>query len=281
MRIDSHQHFWQLSRFEYPWMDASLGALLHDFGPEDLQPLLDAAGIDHTVLVQSISSLDETLWLLQLAGDDPVIAGVVGWVDLTDPNVDAVLDEFAYDPKFVGVRHQVHDEVDDRWLLRDDVLHGLSRLVARHCAFDLLLRPRHLPAAIEVARRLPELPLVVDHMAKPSIAKSSIARVGWDDWAGPLAELAAFPNVACKLSGMVTEADRQRWQPADLRPYIDHALECFGPERLMFGSDWPVCLLAGSYQQVHEALVANLGSLSPDEQAQIFGYTAARMYSLA
>ena len=275
MRIDAHQHFWQIDRFDYPWMDPGFDALRRDFGPDDLQPLIDACGVEHTVLVQTIASLDATQWFLQLAGDDPVIAGVVGWVDLTDPRIDATLEGLAPDPKFVGVRHQVHDEPDDAWLLRDDVLFGLSRLVEWRCAFDLLIRQRHIAAGVEVARRLPELPLVVDHLAKPAIASR-----GWDDWAAPLAELAACPNVACKLSGMITEADWRSWQPADLRPYVDHALACFGPERLMYGSDWPVCLVAGDYQQVFDALQQNLAGLSDRQREEIYCGTAARMYSL-
>ena len=276
MRIDAHHHFWQLSRFRYPWMGPELGRLRRDFGPNDLRPLLAARAIDHTVLVQTISSPEETRWFLQLATQHDWIAGVVGWVDLTDPGIDRVLDELTRHPKFVGVRHQVHDETDDRWLLRDDVRAGLARLAARAIPYDLLLRPRHLPVAVELARALPGLPLVVDHVAKPQIAMR-----GWDDWAQPLAELAACPQVACKLSGMITEADWSHWQPADLRPYVEHALASLGPQRLMFGSDWPVCLLAGSYAQAHDALVECVGALSPAEQSEIFGGAAARVYGLA
>jgi L-fuconolactonase len=275
MRIDSHHHFWQLDRFRYPWMTPDLVPLLRSFGPDELQPLLARHGFDRSVLVQTISSLDETRWFLQLADEHDWIAGVVGWVDLTDPALAETLDQFAAHPKFVGVRHQVHDEVDDRWLVRDDVLRGLAGLAARSIPYDLLLRPQHLPCAIEVARRLPQLTLAVDHIAKPAIA-----RRGWDDWATPIAELAALPNVTCKLSGMITEANWTNWQNDDLRPYVNRVLDCFGPARLMFGSDWPVCLLAGSYAQVVEALDRNLESLSSSEKEQLFGQTAARVYGL-
>ncbi len=275
MRIDAHHHFWQLDRFRYPWMTPDLEPLLRDYGPADLQPLLAAHHVDRSVLVQTISSLDETRWFLQLSERHEFIAGVVGWVDLTDPALDQMLDELAPHPKFVGVRHQVHDEPDDRWLLRDDVLRGLAQLAARSIPYDLLLRPRHIPAAIEVALALPELSLVVDHIAKPAIAHR-----GWDDWAKPFAKLAKHPNVTCKLSGMITEADWQQWQPGDLRPYVDHALSCFGAERLMFGSDWPVCLLAGGYGRVVAALEENLAGLSDAERADVFGGTAVRVYGL-
>jgi L-fuconolactonase len=170
----------------------------------------------------------------------------------------------------------VHDEPDDRWLVRDDVLRGLAKLATRAVPYDLLLRPRHLSVAAGVAEALPELSLVVDHIAKPQIACA-----GWDDWAEPLAKLARHPNVTCKLSGMVTEADWRHWQPGDLHPYVDHALSCFGPERLMFGSDWPVCLLAGDYGRVVGALEENLAGLSASEQAEVFGGTAARVYGLS
>ncbi|MEX2114588.1 MAG: amidohydrolase family protein [Pirellulales bacterium] len=276
MRIDAHHHCWQLDRFNYPWMTPDLKPLLRNFGPGDLHPLLAIQRFDRSVLVQTISSLDETRWFLELAERHDWIAGVVGWVDLTDPTLDNTLDELQRHPKFVGVRHQVHDEPDPRWLVRDDVLGGLARLAGRAIPYDLLVRPQHLPAAIEVARRLPELSLVIDHVAKPAITSG-----GWDDWAAPFAELAAHPNVSCKLSGMITEADWQRWQPSDLRPYLEHALDCFTPERLMFGSDWPVCLLAGSYAQVVAALEKNLAALPAAQQAAVFGGTAVRVYGLA
>jgi L-fuconolactonase len=276
MRVDAHHHFWQLDRFKYPWMGGDdLKPIRRNFLPGDLQPLLARQKLDRSVLVQTISSLDETRWFLKLAAEQRFIGGVVGWVDLTDPMLDRTLDELVANPRFVGVRHQVHDEPDDRWLLRPNVARGLSRLAARKIPYDLLLRPRHLAAATEVARVHPELPLVLDHIAKPAIAER-----GWDDWAQPLVQLAAHPNVSCKLSGMITEAKWDRWQPNDLTPYIDHALECFGPGRLMFGSDWPVCLLAGSYERVVEALETNLATLSKKEQSAIFGETATRVYGL-
>ncbi len=281
-RIDAHHHFWQIGKYQYPWITRETPVLDHDFGPAELRPLLDEQTIDRSILVQTIASLDETWWFLELAADNPWIAGVVGWVDLIDPNVGATLDLLSarFGERLVGVRHNLHDEPDDRWILREDVLRGLRAVAERDLAYDLLIRPRHLPFAAELAATIPDLRLVIDHLAKPPIANPSIATRSFDDWSNGLAALAKWPNVYCKLSGMITEADPQRWQPADLRPYIDHAIEAFGVERLMFGSDWPVCLLAGSYGQVVDAVEQNLTTLSTADREQIFGLNAARFYQL-
>lgn len=275
MRIDAHHHFWRIGRYDYVWMSPELGVLHRDYGPEDLKPLLVRNRIDRTVLVQTISSLEETRWFLDLSARHPFIAGVVGWVDLTDPAAGAAVDELCARGRLVGIRHQVHDEADPNWLLRSDVQHGLGRLAARGLPYDLLIRPAHLAASLEVAKRFPDLPLIVDHIAKPNIAKH-----GWDDWAGGIAALSRCPNVACKLSGMITEADWQRWTPQDLARYIRHVIECFGTQRVLFGSDWPVCLLAGSYERVVGALTENLAALSEAEQKDIFGNNAVRWYHL-
>jgi L-fuconolactonase len=273
--IDAHHHFWQLSKYDYVWMSPDLGALYRDFGPEDLRPLLKNQDIDRTVLVQTISSDDETSWFLELADQYEFIAGVVGWVDLTDPQVGKRLDELKDSPKFVGIRHQVHDEPDPDWLIRDDVQRGLSELARRSIPYDLLIRPQHLSVSRRVVEEFPELRFVVDHIAKPAIASR-----GWDDWATGIAALAVYPNVACKLSGMITEADWERCQPADLAPYIRHVIEQFGTDRVMFGSDWPVCLLADTYDKVVEGLTANLDQLSNHERQAVFGKTAAAWYGL-
>jgi L-fuconolactonase len=275
MRIDAHHHFWQIGRYDYVWMGPDLGILRQDYLPPDLQPLLERNGIDRSILVQTISSLDETRWFLDLARRHPFIAGVVGWVDLTDPGVGDVLDELGALPGLVGIRHQVHDEPDDRWLCRDDVRRGLAELARRSIPYDLLIRPQHLPVSLEVARSLPDLPLIIDHIAKPAIA-----RRGWDDWAAGIAALAKCPRVACKLSGMVTEADWQRWTPEDLRPYIDHVIGRFGTGRVLFGGDWPVCLLAAGYDRVVKALEVNVAGLSEAERGDVFGGSAARWYRL-
>lgn len=274
--VDSHQHFWELARFDYSWLDRPrLGPIRRDYLPADLKPLLDAAGIDRTVLVQTQHNLDENRWALDLAERHAWIAGVVGWVDLGSPQCDEQLQKFIGHPKFVGVRHIVQDEPDDDFILRDDVLGGLKVLEAHGVPYDLLFYEKHVDRAAAVARRLPGLPLVIDHLAKPLIKSGQL-----DRWRRHLRLAAEHANVYCKLSGMITEADWQRWKPDDLRPYVETALEAFGPERLMFGSDWPVCLLAGSYQQVVDALRDALGPLSADEQARIFGGTAARFYKL-
>ncbi|NOY40496.1 MAG: amidohydrolase family protein [Planctomycetes bacterium] len=273
--IDAHHHFWQLDRYDYVWMSPDLQALYRDFGPDDLQPSLSNHNITSTVLVQTISSVDETRWFLELANQHATIAGVVGWVDLTDCRVSEQLDELGDSRKFVGVRHQVHDEPDPDWLARADVQHGLGEMARRSLTYDLLIRPQHLEVSLRVAQKFPELRFVIDHIAKPEIAKH-----GWDDWATGIAALAACPNVACKLSGMITEADWTHWQPTDLAPYIQHLLEHFGTDRVMFGSDWPVCLLAGTYDQVVDALATNLDQLSDREKQDVFGKTAIAWYDL-
>jgi L-fucono-1,5-lactonase len=275
MRIDAHHHFWQLSRFTYPWMGPELNVLRRDFGPGDLEPLLKRNGFEGSILVQTISSLEETKHFLDLARQHPFIRGVVGWVDLKDAGLGDTLDELLALPGLVGIRHQVHDEPDLDWLLREDVQRGLGEVARRRLVYDLLIRPVHLEVVLQVVRRFPGLRFVVDHLAKPRIT----AR-GWDDWAGGLAALAACPNVTCKLSGMITEADWASWQPADLKPYLDHALSVFGPDRVLFGSDWPVCLLAGSYDRVVNALALNLSRLTPAEQGKIFGANAGTVYGL-
>jgi len=273
--IDAHHHFWQLGRYDYVWMSPDLQGLQRDFGPDDLQPILSSHNINRSVLVQTLSSDKETRWFLELANQYEFIAGVVGWVDLTDPHVGDQLDELSNSPKFLGVRHQVHDEPDPDWLGRGDVWHGLRELERRSLTYDLLIRPSHLEISRRVAKKFPDLRFVVDHIAKPEIATH-----GWKDWAVGIAALAACPNVACKLSGMITEADWVDWQPADLTPYIQHILEHFGTERVMFGSDWPVCLLAGTYDQVLDGLTANLDQLSDHQQEDVFGNSATAWYDL-
>jgi L-fuconolactonase len=276
-RIDAHHHFWIIGKYDYPWI-APASVLDRDFGPAELAPQLAQHGIERSILVQTIASPDEMRWFLGLAERHASIAGVVGWVDLTDTGVAATLDDLIarHGRRLVGVRHNLHDEADDRWILRDDVGRGLSAVAVRGLAYDLLIRPRHLPMVSELISRQPELRLVIDHAAKPAIAEGR-----FDDWAAPLSAIAKHERVFCKLSGLVTEADHRHWQPGDLRPYIEHVLAVFGPERVMFGSDWPVCLLAGSYEQVFTALARNIEQLSTGEQAQVFGRTAAQFYKLS
>jgi L-fuconolactonase len=274
--IDSHQHFWQLGRYAYEWLDApALATIKRDFLPADLKPLIDAAGVHKTVFVQTQHNLDETRWVLKLAEQHDFIAGVVGWVDLASPACEEQLLELRQHPKFVGVRHVTHDEPDDDFIVRPDILRGLKTLEKHQVPFDLLFFPKHLRHVPAIVAAYPTLPLVIDHLAKPPIKHHRL-----DGWIDDFRRAARYPTVHCKLSGMITEADWQRWRPADLIPYVQQALEVFGPERCMFGSDWPVCELAGTYQQVFDALTESLGPLGASERVAIFGGTAARFYGL-
>ncbi|HKQ04799.1 MAG TPA: amidohydrolase family protein [Blastocatellia bacterium] len=273
--IDSHQHFWQVGRFDYPWMSAEVETLYRDFLPESLAPLLNENGVGQTVLVQASNSLAETRWLLELADRHRFIAGVVGWVDLTDPQVESRLAEFIGHPKFRGVRHLVESEPADDWLLQPGVLRGLKVLAAGGVAYDLLVHTRHLRHVLTVAERCPGLRLVVDHMAKPPIASGKI-----EEWASGLRAVAQIPGIHCKLSGLVTEADHLSWKTEDLRPYVERALEWFGPERMMIGSDWPVCLLAASYEQALTAYQSLLGGLNDRERQLVLADNAASFYRL-
>lgn len=275
--IDAHQHFWQLSQpFNYEWLEVPTHApIRRDFLPEDLEPLIRASGVDRTVFVQTQHDVGENRWVLDLAVKHDFIVGVVGWVDLASPRCEEQLLEFLDHPKFVGVRHVTQDEPDDNFIVRPDVLRGLRVLEKHGVPFDLLFYVKHLRHVPELARRLPNLRFVIDHLAKPHVKDQRT-----DDWLPHFRAAATFPNVYCKLSGMVTEADWTRWKAADLKPYVQAALESFGPERLMFGSDWPVCELAGTYGQVVDALREALGPLSDRERTLIFGDVAARFYGL-
>lgn len=273
--VDSHQHFWQVGRFEYPWMSSEVATLYRDYLPQMLEPLLREQGVAQTVLVQASNSLAESRWLLRLADEHPVIAGVVGWVDLAGNEVKSQLDELTAHPKFKGVRHLVESEPADDWLIQDSVLRGLNALARYGLAYDLLVHTRHLPHVRTVAERCPELRLVVDHLAKPPIAQGTIK-----EWARELKEVAAYENVSCKLSGLVTEASHESWRTEDLRPYVDIAFEAFGARRLMFGSDWPVCLLAASYDQVIDSLQALTAGLSDEERTLVFSVNARKFYKL-
>jgi L-fuconolactonase len=276
MMIDAHQHFWQIGRFAYPWMQGeALEPLKRDFLPEMLGPLLDKMGIQRSIFVQTISDMKENRWVLGLAARHRFLAGVVGWVDLASPTLEDDLAEFRANPRFVGARHQTHDESDDDWIVREDVLRGLAVLEKHDVPFELLFYPKHLRHVPRLAARLPNLKMVIDHIAKPAIRNGQ-----WTGWIEDFTRAASFENVYCKLSGMITEANWQHWSAANLRPYVQAALEAFGPSRLMFGSDWPVCTLAGSYEQVIGVLKAALGPISEHEQDDLFGRTAQRFYGL-
>jgi L-fuconolactonase len=279
-RVDAHHHLWDPARRAYPWMDDSVAAIRRPFDVEDLDAAAGPLGFGQTVVVQAVSSVEETEELLAVAAAPGRVAGVVGWVDLADPEVADTLAALRARPggeALVGIRHQVHDEPDPDWLLRDRVVAGLAAVAAAGLAYDLLVRERELPAARAVARRLPELLLVVDHLAKPRIREGAT-----NPWAGELAALARHPNVACKVSGLVTEADWDAWTPEQLGPYVRHAAEVFGPDRLLFGSDWPVCLLAAGYAEVVAATEEALerDGLTPAERDAVFGANARRLYRL-
>ncbi len=276
MLIDAHQHFWELGRFDTRWLEVPQHQpIRRNFLPADLKPLLDAAGVSQTVFVQTQHNLEENRWALSLAEEHTWIAGVVGWIDLASDRCEEQLLEFRQHPKFVGVRHITQDEPDDDFIIRPAVLRGLKVLQKHHVPFDLLFYVKHLHHAQRLARELPELKLVIDHLAKPQIKLGRL-----DNWEANFRAAAKAPNVYCKLSGLVTEADWQRWMPADLRPYVQIALDAFGPDRLMFGSDWPVCELAASYPRVLAALQEALGPLSEDERSHISWRTAREFYGL-
>jgi L-fuconolactonase len=275
MVVDSHHHLWDPAHREYPWMGGDeLAPIRRRFDAGDLKPLLDANGVDRTVVVQTVSSLEETREFLQAAAENEFIGGVVGWVDLTDRSVAKTLAELKRSEGgafLVGIRHQVHDEPDPEWLLREDVQRGIAAVGEAGLVYDVLVRTRELPAGLETVQRHPGMRFVVDHAAKPRIAAGA-----WDAaWERALAPMADHPNVTCKLSGLVTEADWKAWTPEQLEPYVSKVLEWFGPERCMFGSDWPVCLLAASYREVVEAMQSLVG-----DDANVFGETATRVYGL-
>jgi len=275
MRIDAHQHFWDIHRLQYPWMPKGDSPLRHNFLPHDLGPILKRNRFDGSVVVQANVVIEETRWLLELAKQHQFILGVVGWVDLTDARVGATLDELQQHPKFKGVRHLVHDEPDPAWLIRDDVLRGLGELALRGIPFDLLLRPQHLPLVPRVAERIPELRMVIDHIAKPPIAAQRL-----DGWAEDIEAASKIPHMFCKLSGMITEDDPSGWKAEHLRPYVQHVFSQFGPDRLMFGSDWPVCTLAGTWKEVLAAFTQSVGPQPMEVRDKLLGGTAARFYAL-
>ena len=280
MIIDGHQHFWDPARADYPWMDAAeLAPIRRAFGPADLAPSLKANGIDASIVVQCRSALDETEEFLRIAQATPSVIGVVGWVDLTDGAIGDTLDRLRASPggnKLIGIRHQVHDEGDADWLLREDVQRGLAALFARDLTYDFLVRTRELPAAIATAQAFPQARFVLDHAAKPPIADGGSA-----EWSDRIKALAACGNVWCKISGLATEAVWNDWDAERLFPFVAHAAKCFGEDRLIFGSDWPVCLLAGSYGEIKGALEACLAKLGTQVREKAFGVNAQAAYQLS
>jgi L-fuconolactonase len=275
MNIDTHQHFWQYNPLEHVWMSDDMPSLKRDYLPPDLKPLLDATGVGGTVAVQARQNLAETTWLLALADQYPFILGVVGWVDLQSPQVRDQLRRFAQHPKLVGVRHAVHDEPDDQFMLRPAFLQGLAALGDFDLVYDLLLFPRHLPVAAEVVRQFPRQRFVLDHIAKPFIKAGRLS-----PWDHDLRALARCDNVTCKLSGMVTEAAWRLWSADEFNPYMDVVFDCFGSTRLMFGSDWPVCTLSADYHAVVRLVRDYLQTQPENVRARVMGGNAIETYHL-
>ncbi|MFH8566334.1 amidohydrolase family protein [Streptomyces sp. NPDC017988] len=275
--VDAHHHVWDLSVRDQEWLSgATLAPLRRNFSLADLAPGARAAGVGATVLVQTVTAAQETPELLALAADSDLVAGVVGWTDLTRPDVaDALagLRELPGGRHLVGIRHQVQSEPDPAWLLRPDVRRGLAAVADEGLVYDLVVRPQQLAVCAEAAASLPQLTLVLDHLGKPPIASGAL-----EPWASAVRALAARPNTVCKLSGMVTEADHRTWTVDDLRPFADTVLDAFGPDRLMFGSDWPVSTLAASYAEVLDAARLLTWELDTHERGEVFGGTARRVY---
>jgi len=272
--IDAHQHFWTYNQGDFGWIDESMASIRRDFLPAELKPQLESNGFDGCVLVQVRQSLEETRWMLELAETNPFILGVIGWVNLRSPRLRAELESFAGNPKLVGIRHIVQSEPDD-FLLQPDFLRGISMLEEFDLAYDILIYTQHLPIAAEFVERFPRQRFVLDHLAKPPIKSRAV-----DLWARGLRELAAFPNVCAKVSGLVTEAEWQTWKPEDIRPYLDVAFECFGPGRLMVGSDWPVCTVAASYTRVANLVKEYLVPYAVEERDAVLGGNAANFWRL-
>jgi len=279
MTVDAHHHVWDLSVRDQDWITGpELQPIRRDFTVTDLEPEARAAGVDRTVLVQTITVAEETPEFLALADTHDLIAGVVGWTDLTRPDIAdelARLRELPGGHYLKGIRHQVQGEPDPNWLLRPEVRRGLAAVADAGLVYDLLVLPHQFPASVQAAASLPQLTFVLDHLGKPPVASGRL-----EPWEAALRSLAALPNTHCKLSGLVTEADWKTWSTQDLRPYTDVALDAFGPDRLMFGTDWPVCTLAASYGEVAAATGELTDGLSAAERAEVFEGTATRVYGL-
>jgi L-fuconolactonase len=275
MRIDSHQHFWQYSAAEYGWIDDSMAALRRDFLPADLRREMDGAAVEVCVAVQARQTLDETQWLLQLADAYPFVAGVIGWVDLQADDAAGQLDRFVGHQKFLGVRHVVQGEPDDRFMLRPAFCRGLSLLEDRDLTYDILIYPKHLAVAAELVSRFERQRFVLDHLAKPNVRAGELR-----EWEKGIRTIAEYPMVFCKLSGLVTEADWTRWRPDDIRPYLDVAFACFGAHRLLVGSDWPVCTVAADYGRAVSLVDDYLNNRPAWERDAVMGGNAARLWRL-
>jgi len=275
IKIDAHQHYWKYNREDYGWMSDEMGVLKKDYLPQDLKAVQDPIGFDGAVAVQARQVVGECDFLMDLVYRYPNVKGVVGWVDLRSPEVEEELLNYSIHPTFVGVRHVIHDEEDDYFMMRPEFLRGISLLADYELTYDLLLFENHLATAIKLVKQFPNLKFVLDHISKPRIKDQA-----FEPWERDLKELAEMDNVYCKLSGMVTEADWDNWTPEDIVPYIYLTLEAFGANRCMIGSDWPVCLVAGEYDKVMGVVSDAISKLSAEEQAAVMGQTCIDFYDL-
>jgi len=275
MKIDSHQHFWKYNPEEYAWISDEMKILKKDYLPDDIKILARQAGFDGTVAIQARQSLAETHWLLNLADKNEFIKGVVGWVDLCSERLEDQLSELLHKPKFVGVRHVIQDEPDESFILREEFLKGIGLLQKFNLTYDILIFARHLPQTLEFVRTFPDQVFILDHIAKPGIRHQKHA-----PWKENIIKLGKFKNVYCKISGMVTEADWLGWKAEDFKPYLDTVTDAFGTDRLMIGSDWPVCQLAGTYADVLEIPFKYFAGFSKHEKEAIFGLNAKKAYRL-
>lgn len=277
MKLDAHQHYWKLSRGDYGWLTPELGVLYRDYLPEDLKPLLATNGIDRTIVVQAAPTVEETEFMLELSNSEESIAGVVGWLDLEADDFGKQLERLRQHPRFVGLRPMLQELEDEQWILQDRVLENVKLMADWRVPLDILINPGHLPHIVRLLEAVPGLRGVVDHLAKPDI-RSGV----FEPWSRDLAEVSKHEGVYCKLSGMVTEADPNGWKTEDFTPYVHHVVEHFGTKRVMFGSDWPVCLLAADYGQVVRLLEDALpGGLDPEAMEDIFGGNAAHFYGIS
>ncbi|GAA4934215.1 amidohydrolase family protein [Algibacter agarivorans] len=275
MIIDSHQHFWNYEPVKHDWIDDNMSVIRRDFTPSDLKKVYDENDIDGCVAVQADQTLAETDFLIQLSNENDFIKGIVGWVDLRNKNVEADLEKYSAFKKVKGFRHVVQGEPDHNFLLRPNFLRGISALKKHDFTYDILIFPHQLGAALEFVKQFPKQKFIIDHIAKPYIKDGF-----FDGWKVLMSEIAKHENVHCKISGMITEADFKTWTPSQIEPYMNVVLNAFGNKKVMFGSDWPVCLVAGNYKQVKDLVTDFIANLSAAEQADIMGQNAIKFYKL-
>jgi L-fuconolactonase len=275
MIIDSHQHFWNYDPIKHSWIDDNMSTIRKSFLPSDLKKVYEENDVDGCVAVQADHTLAETDFLLGLAAKNNFIKGVVGWVDMQSESVDTVLESYQDASKLKGIRHIVQGEADHNFLLRPNFLNGISKLESHNLVYDILIFPHQLGAAIEFVKKFPNQKFVIDHIAKPYIKDAF-----YEGWAVLMTEISNYQNVYCKLSGMTTEADYKTWTPNEMHPYMDLVLNTFGSQRIMFGSDWPVCLVAGNYTTTKKLVTNFISNLSKDEQFAIMGENAIQFYDL-